>query len=370
MTSHGTRTARLLLASTSWLLLTGLSCKYNVTLPWVPADASQRTPDVSFDLASSPDLPPPSPDSPLPGPDVGTCPGGRYKTWNATRAFAQIIVAIDRSTSMQKDFDSSTKTQTALSALNYLVEHHPGISFSTIWFPWNNCGGPGCCASPVLSPTGKTGPPDASGGCGPFDAGCLPPSPDSPAHQALRKASSYINTKYFRPWNSTVILITDQNPSCASESSSDACNAAADQADQLGSELAVRTFVMVPSDGQKPPDCLIWMANRNAHNFSDAEQLLTARNAGEMREKLDKIATGIDEKLCLFYVQEMDGPIPIDHVEIGGETIVRDESGRTGWKMAYGAILLSPEECAKTARLANPEVKAFICSSSNGPGGP
>jgi hypothetical protein len=358
----GARTGRRTLASTSCLLLlAGLSCKYNVTLPWVPDDGSTRAQDSSFDQS-----PLSSPDLPLHGPEVVVCPGNNTRELNATRSPAQIIVAIDRSASMQKEFDSSTKTQAAVSALSYSIEHHPGLSFPTLWFPGTNCGGPVCCANVLYNPGGGRGNPDVPWVCGPSDAGCQPPSNDSPSHQALRQANANFNNGTWWALNSTLVLITDQNPSCAGESISEnsLCNTAITEAGKVA-EASVRTFVMVPiADGRSSvPDCL----NKIANKFPDAQQPIPIRNSQEMRSQLEYIVSGIEEKRsCRFYIQqEMD---QIEQVRINGVSIPRDDTGKMGWSLVNGAIVLSTEACEEITNTAKPDVKVVLCNSGRGQG--
>jgi hypothetical protein len=299
MKRSGARSGWQTLASTSCLLLLGgLSCKYDVTLPWAAVDASPRTPDSSFDQS-----PPSPPDVPTPGPETRpACPGDSWEL-TAQRTPVQIVVAIDRSAYMQqKNFDSSSKVLAASSALNSLAERHPSSSFMTIWFPGTNCGTSACCASPSYGSGGGRGP--DPWGCGGFDAGCPPAPNDSPSHNALKLADDNFHKGTWWPESSVVILITDQNPSCAGESTSDnACNIAVTTADELVRQ-GVQTFVVVPlSEGRSStPDCLNKIAKQNAPKFPDTQQPIPARTSQDLSSHLEEMITATEERICRFFL--------------------------------------------------------------------
>jgi hypothetical protein len=347
----GARTGRRTLASTSCLLLlAGLSCKYNVTLPWIAeGDASPRVPDTSFDHS-----PLSSPDTPLPTPDTRGCLGN-YEIF-AHSIPLQIIVAIDRSMSMLKEFDSfPTKAQAAWAALSASSSSHTGISFVPIWFPWTNCG-TSCCASTPYSPTGRGGSPDASYSCGPFEIGCLSSSKDSPSHQALQKA--FTATKV--TWTSTVVLITDQNPSCAGDSPDiNECEAASNSLSDLGSQ-PTRTYVLVPNTDGDIPDCFSRITKQSSRDFY-APQVSPARNSQDLATQLEAIVTESEKGLCRFYLRDANLP-DVDQVRIGSAVIPRE-----GWQINNGAIELTSEYCKNTN---GQEVKARVCNPGYGPAWP
>jgi hypothetical protein len=197
-----------------------------------------------------------------------------------------------------------------------------------------------------------------------FDAGC-PLSNDSPSHKALNLISSNPD-RYLSIRSSTIVLITDQAPGCASESASDSCDSAVTEAGNLG-KRGIRVFVIVPSsDGRPTPNCLSRIANENAKSFSDAQHLFQAK---DVSSQLDSIASDHEKRLCSFYVTDPVRPDDIDQIKINDTVISRDNSGKTGWTLANDSILLSPDECKKTW-IQNPNVRAIICNSGNGPGGP
>lgn len=378
MPNHGARTGRRTLASASWLLLlAGLSCKYNVTLPWVPDGARAPMADSSFDQS-----PPPFPDTPLsgpdgPGPDGPVCTGDKYQEWPLNADQVQILVAIDRSNSMLREFDSTIpKSQAAWAALNTSAESHPRILFATSFFPWTSCGTMSCCAGYFLPPNFLPGPADASSGCVPSDPGCLPASNDSPSHKALQMAGTYINSDkgsgHWEVHKFILVLITDQAPSCAGDSSpaSPPCSSAIDEARKLGNQ-GVQTFVLFPSaDGRSAPECLSNIARQNAQFFYDSQQLYVAKNSQDLSNRLEEIVYPIEKRLCRFSV----GTATIDQivrVKIGKDFPSRDDGGRAGWAWdsASGEIVLTGDACTKILSSAKyPEVKIGVCVAGNGPG--
>jgi hypothetical protein len=359
MPNHGARTLRRTLASTCWfLLLAGQSCKYNVTLPWVAEDASTRVLDSSFDQS-----PPSPPDVATAGSDAFACPGNITRELVANRIAPQIVVAIDRSASMQqKNFDSGTKTQAAWAALNYSSDRHSSVSFPNMSFPGTNCPVSACCANVSFGPGGGRGS-DFYGGCGVFDAGCPPPSSDSPSHSVLKQVNANFGNGASWPPRTTLVLITDQTPSCAIETASDACNVANNLAIDIV-EQDVRIYVLVPlAEGRgSAPDCLNKIAKQNAPKFPDAQTPILVKTSQELSWHLESIVTGVEERVCHFYVRDL-GPDQIEQIRIGARSIWRDDSGTKGWRFGPGYIELSPDECKS---LGSQKVIVVACSSGRG----
>jgi hypothetical protein len=359
MTSHGARTGRktaLGLANTAWLLiLAGFSCNYKVTLPWVPVDASM--PGVPVDAstpapdASMDQMPSASSDTPIFSPDGPQCR-------ESTRQFStqRILVAIDRSLSMSmpKSFDSTSKMQAAWYAFYEVANAHPKIAFSSSCFPGTTCGGT-CC------PDGWTNWESghfvkSENACGLSDGG-FGTSSDSPSAQLLEQ--SVAGAAKF----ATLVLITDQNPSCAGNTNDagSLCDMAVAHAITLGKQQ-VRTLVVVPiADGKPIPDCLSSIAQKNAASFSDAQQIWSAQNRQSLRSRLENIASDVEKNICRFKPDQKP-----DQVTIAGVTIPRDETGQTGWDFVDGQIVLSSEACTRAIN-TNSDVKA-VCNPSPGKG--
>ena len=358
------------LASPSWLLvLAGLSCKYDVTLPWVPEDGGSRSSDIVDDQSR------PFESDVSETPVRSLCHGRGYEELLTSQGMVQVVVALDRSASMQavqKEFDSTSKAQVAFQTLNQSMARHPRIQFKYSAFPsMPNCGSVCCASYPTYVPSnpggyGRGGNPDGALGGASFDGGSLPLANDSPSHQALKQARSLFGSDYeFNKWQ-FVILMTDQNPSCSADTSTvNPCTVAIDEAENLGA-MNAQLFVLAPLSEGRIPDCLSAIANKNARSFPGArDQVVVAKNASELREGFEDIVINIETRLCRLAIlgPALDSDDQIAQIKIGGAAIPRSE-----WSLSGSEIVLSQAACSKITGSTGspPEVRVVLdCSSSS-----
>jgi hypothetical protein len=342
-------------ASLSWLLvLTGLSCiTYHVGLPGPAGDAGTdsvetggaQVPDASVDQSSPSDKPGFN--------RPGECANPR-PLWVQANA-VEMIIALDRSTSMQREtFASTTRWQAARQAILASTAAHPGIQFDIEQFPsLRDCGGQTCCADwPSVQPYHSTSIEEQLA-CGLGDAGCPNAGDDSPSHWALHQCREYFNTEGSQGQLQFVLLVTDKDPSCAGDVSTDGlpCDRAVNEASKLGKNLNVQTFVVALNNDGHSPDCLKQIVSTNALNFSgDLPQLVVATDQDQLSAGFETIMTSVEANLCRFSLSRPPSnpdqvSITLDHVPVKP-----DPTGQQGWRFSdpnSSEIVLAGPDCKK-----------------------
>lgn len=338
----------------SWLLiLAGLSCAYRVDLPTaVPVGDAGASPDVTVgDFASDTSLDESSPS------DRFSPRGSDQCFLRVFQPHVEMIIALDRSASMQKNaFDSTTRFQAFQQVIESSIRSHPGIQYGLEQFPsWKDCGTATCCAGPVAVPPAPNHSTDIQNsmglGCGPGDMGCQVAGIDSPSHLALGLCRDYFakeghlgHSSYF------VLLVTDRDPTCGGDppAGSSVCSLAVDEAAKLGANL-VQTFVLSLNGDGSATGCLEEMASSNATYFTDgAQQFWVAADQQELYDKFDAIMTTAEAKLCRFSLDPTPSNPDQMVVQINHERVPRDQ----GWSFTdttFSEIVLSGTYCTEVA---------------------
>ncbi|MGB8298389.1 MAG: hypothetical protein WCG85_23440 [Polyangia bacterium] len=328
--------------SASWLLaLMGLSCTYWVGLPGPAGDAGgdaaetggAQPSDASIDQSSPGD----KPESSHPVDCANSLP------LRVVRNQVEMIIALSRSSSMQQhSFDSTTRLQAAQQALSVAIGAHPSIQFGLEQFPGSTeCGGATCCADSVSIPPAPDQPSsiESQMACASGDASCAVAGTDSPSHQALRKCRDYYaNEGSLGRQSQFVLLVTDQDPTCAGDSSTadSLCASAVAVASQLGARtLGVQTFVVALNSDVSSTVCLANIAAANASGFSGASQFFTATNQQDLHDGLEAIMALAEASLCQFLLgHPPDNPDQVV-VTINHDRVPKNSSGQTdGWSFS------------------------------------
>jgi len=335
------------LARTSWLLvIAGLSCAYRVDLPTAAsAEDAGASPDGAA-LGSDTSLDESSPSDRF---------SPRCKFLNVFQPQVEMIIALDRSASMQKNaFDSTTRFQAFQQAIDSSISSHPRIQYGLEQFPsWKDCGTATCCAGQVAvqpAPNHSTEIQNSIGsGCGPGDVGCQAAGIDSPSHLALGQCRDYFTQEGSQGHSSYfVLLVTDRDPTCGGDASPDSsvCSLAVDEANKLGANL-VQTFVLSLNDDASATGCLEGMASSNASYFTDgAPQFLVASDQPKLREQLDTIMTTAEAKLCRFSLDPTPSNPDQMVVLINHVHVPRDQ----GWSFTdttFSEIVLTGAYCTE-----------------------
>ena len=339
-------------ASTSWLLvITGLSCTYHIGLPWVAGDAGgssdetggAQDPDASIDQSSPSDRR---------GFNRGD--GCSNFSFNVRQNQVEMIIALDRSTSMQRTaFDSTTRLQAAQQAVVASTGAHPGIEFGLEQFPSSKeCYGATCCAGGLsIQPA-----PDHAISiqeqlaCGSGDPGCTVASSDSPSHSALQKCRELYTIEGQGSSSQFVLLITDQDPTCAGDASTDAslCSQAGDEVAKL-TKLGVQTFFVSLNSDAQSTSCLASIPAGPSSSAGNS-QFAVATDQADLKAKLEAIMTAAEVNMCRFSL-----PNPPDNpnqvvVKVNHDRVPSVPSGQqAGWRFSDtnpSEVVLSGSYCS------------------------
>ncbi len=178
------------------------------------------------------------------------CPGGVSHDLFYMAPMAEIIVALDRSTSMNGQFGSWTKSAAAAAALSNAVEaFQDSIRLGYVAFPDpSGCNGMGCCfiEAGIPSQHGYGKFVDDLHACDSPTAGCVS-SGERPIGAALAGSLDVFSRLDPFARNRYVLLVTDgqadEEAGC-SEGSNDPCRVATWQASALNNQYRARTNVV------------------------------------------------------------------------------------------------------------------------------
>jgi hypothetical protein len=346
------------LVSTSWLLLlVGLSCTYSVGLPGAVGDAGGSSgetggvqpSDASIDQSGAGDRPW------FYHPD-GCANPQQLKVLSNT---VEMIIALDRSTSMQQHaFDSTTRLQAAQLAIAAAINAHPGILFGLELFPSSTgCNGASCCAGSVsVQPAANQSTSIATQmACGSGDAGCSTAGDDSPSPSALRQCHTYFVDEGSQGGRSSqfVLLITDQDPTCAADFFGDGspCDVGNNEASRLGAKnVGVQAFFVALNSDAQATSCLASMAAANASSFGGNSQFVAVADQQALRDALESTMIAAEANLCRFSLV-----LPPDNsaqvvVIVNNEKVQLDPTGQQGWKYSDATsseVVLSGSACSQ-----------------------
>jgi hypothetical protein len=309
--TEGTRTGRPkgqgLASSLCLLVLAGVSCKVQVSLPSADSGPGDSGSGGARDTGVSFDAPPVSVEKT--GSFSEQCRSNTHGAY-VSPYDVQMVIALDRSSSMQqKLFDGTmSRLQAAQAALKQALSEHTGIDYFLEPFP---CAGPYCYCGRgstccTVEPSLLTSIENQMG-CGFADGGwgCSPSGNDSPSHQALRLSREYLLNPRWSPPHAFrfILLITDKDPTCSGDASIDACGQAKDEAAR-NLISSVQTFVLSLNSDSSGTPCLQDIANASA-TAGAPSQFSTATYQQELKQQIGEILTKVEKNRCWFYV---DGP--------------------------------------------------------------
>jgi len=308
------------------------------------------------------------------------CDGG-IKPIHYEQLSAQVMVLLDRSADMGRQFGSTTREDAAQTALNSEVSAFQArIQFGFIEFPPDptdfQCPPGTCCQGRVgVDPQAYdaynmgiaipcSG--DSRG------SGCSFTSTDSPSHAALATARDYYRANPTED-DVYILLVTSSEPSCAGDSRG-ACSEAQKVASDLSS-LGIRIIVL--SVGYQPDNknsCLSQISQRGSQNLPDGVQLLyTAMSPNDLTGALDALFNAVKQNACTWSSTPVVPPNLSLVVSIGGEKVPQIEgTGQDGWKLAFfdgTKITLTGTYCTKwltSPQYFKPDV-GYPCSFCGGP---
>jgi hypothetical protein len=277
-----------------------------------------------------------------------------FKNLTVVQNQVEMIVALDRSTSMQRAaFDSTTRLQAAQQAVVASTGDHPGIWFGLVQFPsLKECYGATCCAGGLsIQPA-----PNHSIGiaeqltCGSGDPGCTVSSSDSPSHSALQKCYEWYNNEGQASVSRFVLLITDQDPTCAGDASTDAslCGQAGDQVAKL-TKLGVQTFFVSLNSDAQSTNCLASIPAGPSTSAGNS-QFKVAADQADLKAKLEAIITAAEVNMCRFSLGHTpDNPNQVV-VTVNHDPVPSVPSGQqAGWRFSDSnpsEVVLSGSYCS------------------------
>ena len=284
----------------------------------------------------------------------------------------EMIVALDRSTSMQQHvFDSTTRLQAAQDAIVAATGNHPGIWFGLELFPSStDCNGASCCAGSVsVQPTfNQSTSIETQMACGSGDAGCPTAGDDSPSPSALQQCREYFVAEGSQGGRSSqfVLLMTDQDPTCAADSFADGtpCTSGTNEAGKLGARnVGVQTFVVALNGDVQATTCLAGMAAANASSFGGNLQFFSVTDQQGLQSALETIMIAAETNLCRFsLVHPAANPSQVV-VVVNGTPVQPDPTGQQGWTYSDATsseVVLSGAACSQwlSGGTSSPEVLA------------
>lgn len=315
------------------------------------------------------------------GPDA-FCAGKQYIPLTFTPKYPQILIALDRSASMQSYFGTDTRQVAAQKALVEAISHYQAtIKFGFEQFPGNpseqQCQSGSCCAGMVSpEPTLLDSPQmESSIQCiDPHGASSCPSSgSDSPSYQALATLREYYKDKAKSPSPSTgapyILLVTSSEPSCASESH-DVCSSALSAASDLGN-LGVSIIVLSLGYQPAPGSCLSGLSRTPSGQSDITDSLYTPSSTSELASNLDDLFKTIARASCTMTSTSIPPNTQLT-VNIDGESIQQaDGSNPNGWSYSNfnnTSITFYGSACDDwvNSQVPPPDI-GYYCSSCGGP---
>jgi hypothetical protein len=261
------------------------------------------------------------------------CFGGQIQPLDITMRTPDIIVSVDRSSSMQAWFGSGTRLQVIQQEVNALVAKYRVARFGYEEFPSTTSmcsNGQGCCAGDVALPNYNNGKAidrviHACDGNGP---GC--DQPERPIADALAKCSSTFATLFSTSdtGHRYVLLLTSGDPTCAGANAmTTACDDSVAQVTLL-SRANINTAIFGVGDGATGSACLDQLALYGGLDNGGPSPLYhLAKTPDDLSSALDPVVETIAEEACKIDVRSppadpkkvellFDGvPVPNDAVD-------------------------------------------------------
>jgi len=186
--------------------------------------------------------------------------------------------------------------------------------------------------------------------CGSGDPGCTVASSDSPSHSALQKCRELYTIEGQGSSSQFVLLITDQDPTCAGDASTDAslCSQAGDEVAKL-TKLGVQTFFVSLNSDAQSTSCLASIPAGPSSSAGNS-QFAVATDQADLKAKLEAIMTAAEVNMCRFSL-----PNPPDNpnqvvVKVNHDRVPSVPSGQqAGWRFSDtnpSEVVLSGSYCS------------------------
>ncbi len=337
------------------------------------------------DVALPPEVTP-EPDAGLPTPmgtpDAGAREDGAVsceELFDFRQENPQVILALDRSASMWQKYGGSVltrleETQRTLRAV--LATYHDAVHAGYLEFPSSDCSpgtGPGCCASPVISPGRDTiDPIQRRWGCVAQAPTCSETEADAPTSSALRSARNRFADLDQSSSSRHVFLLTDSDPACSTRAGAE-CSQAITEAALLWGNETVETDVFVLAEEARANGCLQSIAGVRVDSNNPSPYFHVAPTSAALQDQLEEKLAALSRKACTFRLTS--ALRPPDYLVLyfgdGGSNIVvpHDPLRGNGWEFEPDSVrrftVYGPWcEALRTSQVADVDVE--ICTPGRG----
>lgn len=286
-----------------------------------------------------------------------------YQNLSPVPKTVQLLVLLDRSTSMESSFAGTTREAAAQAALITAIKNYQTkVQFGLVQFPADpaepQCGPDSCCAGPVSKPAlYNLGAMTSSMQCSdPQSPGCQATIQDSPSYAALAAALALVrdslNPKDPKANDSSVdhyvLLVTSTEPSCAADSQNVCANAlnAAGDLNNAGVNIAVLSVGYQPIPGS----CLYRISQYGSSWATDLSTTswYTANSLYDLSNAVNGFVLAVAQSACTVNINPAPNWAQL-FVSIGSKTYQQtDGTNQDGWAFASPArasITLSGSAC-------------------------
>ena len=335
------------LLSTATLVVTvstlAVGCRQEIALPEVSVDARVAVDGPRGQVVVPQDADPPGPDlapprDVSPRPDTPPPDASEHCEYvskqDAYFQHPKVIIALDRSASMQERpaAGGMSRLHGVQSVLEPLIKRYQlALHFGYVEFPITDCFEGRCCASRAVTPARETlASIKRRWSCELGPASCGSTTKDSPVSEALYSSWQGFDRSDNGVDSRHVLLLTDGEPTCAVNPTSDACMRAGQEAARL-SGVEVSTTVFGLTEALRTSRCLADLATLGG---SGSPQI--AATDEELRKALeDKLGT-LSAEACIMRVDFALGTGQRLRIYLNQIEVERDPSRKHGWEIDPG----------------------------------
>jgi hypothetical protein len=253
----------------------------------------------------------------------------------------QVVITLDRSSSMGKKYGTSTQTRLQIvqdTLRSVMKSYQASIDFGYVEFPVKeNCAANTCCASQIIPPNQRAlSVIEKRWACELGPPACSETTADSPVVEALRQARWFFVDERTGPTRH-VLLLTDGEPSCAFNKDQSACSLALTQVSRLSVESHVSTRVFGLAEELRGSSCLDMMAGLGTPGSTGQQPNATPRittTGDQLYDELLRWFEPLSKEACTFrlpYVLPAGQKLTVLYE---GKPVPRDPEREDGWELS------------------------------------
>jgi hypothetical protein len=308
--------------------------------------------------------------------------GASYKFLYYQPQKPQVMVLLDRSSSMQTSFDSETRESAAQNALISVIQtYQTRVQFGFEQFPASKsesqCQAGTCCAESVsVYPATSNLVLMSNSILGNDPRGASWPSLDSPSHKALAAVQDCFkyNCTTDDHDDQYVLLVTASEPSCTAETPDACCTSARKTATDLGNDGVP---IIVLSLGYQPDQksCLYQISQTGGtlQPPANAKKLYSVNNNDELTNALTEFISAVARTSCTLNTSSPPPSQAQLSISIGFNRIQQtDGNNQDGWYFANPdrtSITFSGSACDSYVNSQDTlYIGYYACSACSGSG--